>query len=427
MKILLIAPMVPRPHGGGAIPVLLHAQLSGLLAAGHEVSLVSSVGDDPGEADAAAALLREGVDARFVDRRLPATARQRWRRRFRLVDTWLTRPWPWRTVWFSPPRMQSVIDDLAARTRFDVVVVEDSSMSVFRLPAGVPAVLTEHEAFRAEAPPWSLADLAWRPQAPAAALDWRRWRRFQREAWARFDLIQVFSRGDAAAIEAAAPELAARLRINPFGLDLPDPAPTEAETDDTVLFVGNFTHPPNRDAAIWLAREIMPRLRGSFPARLRIVGSLPSPEILALRGDDIEVVADAPTLDPHFAAAAVVVAPIRTGGGMRMKVLEAIGRGKAVVTTPLGAEGFNVFEPQPPFVVADGTEPIATAIAALLEDRERRRDLAARARAFAEAYFDPRAWSSRLTAVFEEAVAGSSTAGPGGDSGGERSTSREPF
>ncbi|MBS1878047.1 MAG: glycosyltransferase [Actinobacteria bacterium] len=424
MRILLIAPMVPRQRGGGAIPVLLHAQLTGLLAA-NEVTLVSSVGDDPGEAEAADELLGAGVDAHFVDRRVPASALRRNRRRARLAATWLGRPWPWRTVWFAPPQMQLTIDRLAAGRRFDVVAVEDSSMSVFRLPAGVPAVLTEHEAFRAEAPAWSSAPLSRRPQALLSALDWRRWEGFQCQAWSRFPLIQVFSRGDAAEIGAAAPELEPRLRVNPFGLVLPASLPAAEEGDDTVLFVGNFTHPPNRDAALWLANEIMPLLRPRCRARLRIVGTLPPPEILALHADDVEVFADAPDLDPHFAAAAVVLAPIRTGGGMRMKVLEAIARRKAVVTTPLGAEGFNVFSPEPPLAIAADAEGIAAATAALLGDRERRQALAARARDYAETNFAPAPWATRLEAIYAEA--GAPLAAGGGASGGEPRTAREPF
>lgn len=401
MRILLLVPMVPRANGGGAIPVLLHAELEGLLAK-HEVTLVSSFGDDDGEAEAADRLLRDGVDAYFVDRRVPASPLRRNRRRLRLAGTWMSRPWPWRTIWFAPPALQPLLDRLASR-KFDVVAVEDSSMSVFRLPAGVPAVLTEHEAFRAEAPDWLQAPLPQRPGALLASQDWRRFQRFQRNAWPRFPLIQVFSRGDATEIASVVPDLEHRLRINPFGLSLPDCSPKAEERDDTVLFVGNFAHPPNRDAALWLANEIMPLLRRRVPVRLRIVGTLPPPEVLALRRDDIEVFPNAPDLEPHFATASVVVAPIRTGGGMRMKVLEAIGRRKAVVTTPLGAEGFNVFSEEPPLALAADATEVASQTAALLADRGRRQGLAARARSFAEANLAPQPWAARLEAVYAEA------------------------
>lgn len=407
MRILLIVPMVPRGDGAGAIPLLLQAQLVGLRER-HEVTLVTAMGDEPGESEAAERLTRSAVDAWIVDRRQPASPGRRWRRRWRLAETWVRKRWPWRTVWFADPGVQGLIDQLAATRTFDVVAVEDSAMSVFRLPSGVPAVLTEHEAHRAPAPEWRHGPLAGLPKRALAALDWRRLEPFQRRAWDRFDLIQVFSRGDAEAIAEQDPSLAPRLRVNPFGLVLPAPGDPSREDGTTVLFVGNFTHPPNRDAAAWLAEEIMPAVRDRFPqARLRIVGSSPPPGVLALAGPGVEVIADAPTVEPYVEAAAVVVAPVRAGGGMRMKVLDAMAKGKAVVTTELGAEGFTEFDPKPPLRIADSAEAIAEATAGLLADPSERRDLGLRARAFVEARYSPAAWAERLERVYEDAIASS--------------------
>lgn len=128
--------------------------------------------------------------------------------------------------------------------------------------------------------------------------------------------------------------------------------------------------------------------------------------MLDLAGPGIEVIADPPSMEPHLEAAAVVMAPVRSGGGMRMKVLEAIARQKAVVTTALGAEGFTGFEPEPPFVVADGAEALASATGALLADAERRRELGRRGRRFAVQHHSPGAWASRLEAAYEEARGG---------------------
>src|SRR5262249_5857656 len=84
-------------------------------------------------------------------------------------------------------------------------------------------------------------------------------------------------------------------------------------------------HPPTRDAAVWLADEIMPRVWANQPsARLQIVGSAPPGELTALAGPGVEVVPDVPDVQPFLEGAAVCVAPVRTGGGMRMKVLYAL-------------------------------------------------------------------------------------------------------
>lgn len=403
MRILLVTSMVPDAEGVGAIPKLLHAQLAGLRER-HEVTLVSPFGEDPGQAEAAERLAASDLDAHFVDRRRSPSTRRRWQVRGELAAAWARKGWPWRVVSGSGG-VQPLIDRLTTDGRFDVVAVEDNPMSMLRFPASLPTVLTEHEAVRAGAEGWRGSGLAGRSLAALRARDWRRWGSFLPQAWRRFDLLQVFSESDARAVAEQAPDIASRVRVNPYGISMPPPAALAGEVHGTILFAGTFSHLPNREAARWLAKEILPMVSESVPhARLRIVGSSPTREILDLRGPNIEVVADAPSVEPHLEAAAVVLAPVRSGGGMRMKVLEPLARGKAVVTTALGAEGFTVFGEELPFEVADASEAIASATARLLDDDRARRELGVRARDFAERHHSPEAWAARLEAVYEEAT-----------------------
>jgi glycosyltransferase involved in cell wall biosynthesis len=415
MRILLVTSMVPDLDGVGAIPKLLHAQLTGLRER-HDVTLVAPVGEDAGQAEAAERLRASDLDAHFVDRRRARSARRRWRVRAELARTWLSSDWPWRVV-CGVGGVQASIDNLLATKSFDVIAVEDNPMSVLRLPSSLPAVLTEHEAVRAPANEWLTPRLSERPMAALRARDWRRWDSFLPSVWRRFDLLQVFSEGDARAVSEQAPDLAARVRVNPYGIVLPPVADPDAEVAGTILFAGTFSHLPNRDAARWLATEIMPRIAVAAPAaRLQIVGSSPPREVLDLAGPGVEVIADPPSVEPHLAAASVVIAPVRSGGGMRMKVLEPLAKGKAVVTTSLGAEGFTGFEQEPPFAIADSSEEIAAATAQLLGDDAARRRLAQRAREFAQAHHSPEAWAARLARVYEEARALAVTPAPRGGS-----------
>ncbi|HET8814098.1 MAG TPA: glycosyltransferase family 4 protein [Solirubrobacterales bacterium] len=412
MRVLLVAPVPPAADGAGAIPVLLHAELLGLRRR-HEVTLVTAIGDEEGEEEAVLRLRNEG-EVHVADRRRPPAGPRRRRRQLRLAATWARGRWPWRTVWFADPGIQRVLDRLAAERSFDVVAVEDSAMSVFRYPEGLPAVFTHHEVLRPRPLDWRAGPPRRWPSWAFGELDWRRWPRFQRNAWRRFDRVQVFSERDADAVASLAPDVAPRVRVNPFGLILPPRANPAREVAGTVLFVGNFAHPPNRDAAIWLAREILPEVLERSPhARLRIVGTAPPPEVRALAGPHVEVVADAPSVLPHLEEAAVVMAPVRTGGGMRMKVLQAMAAGKAVVTTPRGTEGYTGFGVEPPLAVAESEAEIAAATTVLLEDDERRLRLGERAREFAEGHHSPEAWAERLTAVFDEAIAEREGAGRG--------------
>jgi glycosyltransferase involved in cell wall biosynthesis len=405
MRILLVGPMLPQADGPGAIPMLLHSEIVGL-SERHDVTFITGIGDEPGEEDAVRALAGLGVEFHIADRRQPPPGRRRLRRRLRLAATWARGRWPWRTVWFADPGIQRMIDQLSATRVFDVVAIEDSSMATFRLPAGVAAVLTEHEVRRPR-------QIDWPPGSPRSwhrwafrELDWQRWRRFQRTIWRRFDRLQVFTPRDAGAIEDLAPDVVPRVRVNPFGLVLPSIPDSARQLDGLVLFVGNFTHPPNCDAAVWLARDIMPEVRARYSsARLRIIGAAPPREVLQLASPGVEVIADPAEIDGDLEAACVVLAPVRTGGGMRMKVLHALAHGKAVVTTPRGIEGYAISGRSPPLVVAESAEEIAQATAQLLGDENRRRELASRARAFAQEHHSPTAWAHRLERVYEEAVA----------------------
>jgi glycosyltransferase involved in cell wall biosynthesis len=404
MKVLLVVPVPPAADGAGAIPVLLHAELLGL-AQLHEVTLITAVGDEPGEAEAAKRLEGE-VEVHVADRRRPPPGMARRRRQLRMAAAWGHGRWPWRTVWFAAPGIQRLIDRACAERSFDVVAVEDSAMAVFRYPRKLPSVFTHHEVLRSRPVDWHPGTPRQWPGWAFGELDWRRWRRFQPEIWRRFDRVQVFSRRDAEQVAALAPAVADRVRVDPFGLVLPPRLDPAREVPGTILFVGAFHHPPNRDAAIWLAREILPAVLERSPgARLRIVGSGPTPEVRALAGPNVEVVADAPSVLPHLEEAAVVMAPVRTGGGMRMKVLQAMAAGKAVVTTPRGTEGYTGFGEEPPLAVGESEADISAATAALLGDEERRLRLGERAREFAERHHSPEAWAERQTAVYEEAIA----------------------
>jgi glycosyltransferase involved in cell wall biosynthesis len=105
---------------------------------------------------------------------------------------------------------------------------------------------------------------------------------------------------------------------------------------------------------------------------------------------------------PYFERAAVVIAPLRIGGGMRMKVLHAMAMGKAVVTSPRGADGLQVDGAQLPLIVAEEAECFARTTADLLANREKRIALGLQARSYIETHFNARASSRRIEAIYAE-------------------------
>lgn len=117
------------------------------------------------------------------------------------------------------------------------------------------------------------------------------------------------------------------------------------DSSPSILFVGNFAYDPNVDAALYFSTEIFPIVLKQVPnVRLFLVGNSPPTEIrqLALpKHSHIEVTGYVNNLDPFYKASAVVVCPLRIGGGVKVKLLEAIRAGKAIVTTSVGAQGLN--------------------------------------------------------------------------------------
>jgi glycosyltransferase involved in cell wall biosynthesis len=299
--------------------------------------------------------------------------------------------------------VQQRLDTLLAEQSFDLLVVDDNAGAIYCYPAAIPAILIEHEVRRPRPVDWGQRQASGWLRWALGEIDWQRWRSYQLTLWRNFDRIQVFSERDAAAIAALAPELAERVRVNPFGMVLPSLADPAREEEKTLLFVGGFSHQPNVDAARWLGEAIMPRLRARCPGvRLLIVGSEPPPEITALAGEDILVLGHVPAIEPVLARAAVILAPVRIGGGMRMKVLQGMALGKPVVTTTRGAEGFLLDSGQLPLVIADSAQEIADAVASLFACAAARRQLGQRARAFVAEQHSAAAYAGRLEAIYAE-------------------------
>jgi glycosyltransferase involved in cell wall biosynthesis len=155
-----------------------------------------------------------------------------------------------------------------------------------------------------------------------------------------------------------------------------------AERDDVVLFSASFDWFPNQEAAEFFAQRILPELRRLRPSAIfRLAGRCRS-EAFRRRirqFDGVELAGFVPDMRREIARASLCAVPLRIGSGTRLKILEAAAMGKAVVSTSLGAEGLD-FEPGEEIVIADDPERFALALAMLLAQRERRREIGQGAR-----------------------------------------------
>lgn len=188
--------------------------------------------------------------------------------------------------------------------------------------------------------------------------------REERSRAALHDLVTVTSEAELARLGAVAPPV----RVLPNTVAAVAPAPVAASAPQA-LFVGSLGYLPNVDAVRWLTESIVPRLRALVPgAAVRVVGRDPGADVRewCLQAG-VELVADAPSLEPHYHAARVMLAPLRSGGGTRIKVLEALAYGVPVVATPQAVEGLGLTHGVD-VQVAAGAETIALEAAALLRD-----------------------------------------------------------
>jgi polysaccharide biosynthesis protein PslH len=288
LKILLVTPMPPQAQAPGAIPIVLHALLSGLRER-HQVTLATIAGQEPGEQQAVKDLKQDGLEVYAVDR-IALMQQQRWQRRMRMSSAWLTRGLPWRTIWFWEPELQRILDRLFSERSFDLVLVEDNAMGIYQYHTDTPKLFTEHEVRSPRRVDWRFWNHRKLSSWAFSEADWQRWPAYLHRTWQKFDHIQVFSEHDARVIHEMAPKLQAPVSVNPFGILLPAAVPHEHEQPDHLLFVGNYTHEPNVDAALWLGKEIMPRILKICPdAKLDLVGIYPPLEVQELESESIHV------------------------------------------------------------------------------------------------------------------------------------------
>jgi polysaccharide biosynthesis protein PslH len=292
---------------------------------------------------------------------------------------------PWATDCRSATyaaRLERMLDEW----RPDIVEIHLQAMAQYVDAAAkrnVPRILVDYD------PPSAWAqEVLKMTRGPARLARWAEvaaWRRYERATRRRFNAIVVFAERDLPAVEPTA-GAAALVRI-PLAVEVPSRAlDPEGADPPTIVFIGGFAHPPNVDAALWLGTTLFPRVLERVPdACLDVVGQEPSEEVRALARGRVSVHASVPDVTPYLDHAAVVVAPIRLGGSMRMKVLEALASGKALVATPRAAEGVEAV-PGDHFVLATDADELVEALVALLLEPERRRVLGQRARVWAEAH-----------------------------------------
>jgi glycosyltransferase involved in cell wall biosynthesis len=398
--VLVLAPFTPQSEGrhGGARAI---AAIVEAVAERHEVGLLHLPEPAGGAPDARLMEACAFVEALLSE--MPRGSR-RWLRRLD-VNAGLLRGRPMWAGELASPQAAKRVAHVCADWRPDVVQVEFLPTTVLLgelRRSQAPTVLVDHDASSRPAHEFSHFPAPLRRLLKA--LDARAWRRFDRRAARRFDATVVFTEADRLALERASPRRTVRIPLVVPPRELP--LSPVGRPPPSVLFVGYYRHPPNADAARWLAHEIFPAVRREHPeAELVLVGEELPADLKGLGEEGVVAVGAVDDVTEYLERAGVVVAPIRSGGGVRVKVLEALGAGKAVVATPLAIEGIEA-PPGDAILLAESAAEFASCLSLLLGDEERRRTLAESAYAWASQQLRPESTAERFDRLYAEILAG---------------------
>jgi glycosyltransferase involved in cell wall biosynthesis len=320
-------------------------------------------------------------------------AEHRWRHRFHVLAA-PRRRLPSGVAPLYDRRFARAGAEVAASWQPDIIQVEHDNIAycgpfLARSGSRAPRIVTCHE-------PGVLAAL---DQARATSgrqrlahrIDAATWRRYWANSLPSFDTVVTFTEADREVIEQEVTGL--RYALIGLGIDIPVEPLSAAGSGGGVLYVGGYRHPPNGEAALRLMRAIMPAVRARVPGLpLTLLGADPTLEMRQTAGPEDLVTGRVPDVTPYLDAAEVVALPIDLGGGMRVKLLEALAAGKAVVASPRAAAGLDMTD-RKEILLAKTDAEFADAIVMLIGDEDARARIGAAARAWALANLS---WDSRV-------------------------------
>jgi polysaccharide biosynthesis protein PslH len=247
----------------------------------------------------------------------------------------------------SVPALQQALDRVLRAKPFDIVNLEFSFLGDYNLRQAPPGgrlsalVVDSHNIDYGLARQYARAGGFVRRLYAGA--NWRKLRREELATYRDADGVYLCSVADQRRLLDQVPGVRTLVIPNAADVEYYQPRATDPPPDArTVVFFGHLSYFPNLDAVTYLVQEIWPRIAEVHPkARLKIIGGQAPRSLLALARPGVELTGFVSDLRPHLAEAAAVVVPLRLGGGTRLKIVEAMAMGKAIVSTTLGAEGIE--------------------------------------------------------------------------------------
>ncbi|MCP4429231.1 MAG: glycosyltransferase [Chloroflexi bacterium] len=396
-KLLILTPQLPYPPHQGTS--LRNFHIIRGLAERHEIMLLSFLEEGQAVAPDSIAPLLQHCTLHTV----PVPVRSMSKRLWQLVAT--RRPDMAHRLY--SPAFADKLRQLLTENQYDIVQVEGIElaryMGVIRVvsPNG-KIVFDDHNAETELQRRNFLTDLRNPRRWLAAAYSWvqvGRLRRFERWAMAMADGVTAVSETDKQTLEQLTHNRKqSTIAVIPNCIDvqaLQDLAgfqssertqPAKSQQFDLV-FSGKMDYRPNVDAVLWFTDEVWPEIRAQKPeATFAIVGQKPHTRLERLRNvPGVTLTGFVESVTPYLAGASVYIMPFRVGSGTRLKLIEAMAAGKAIVSTYVGAEGFPVQNGRE-IILAETAEEMGTAVLRLLNNPQERQRLGQAARQFARQY-----------------------------------------
>lgn len=400
MRILFLTPALPYPlHQGGAIRN--YGLLHGLHNAGHQVTLLSFAGENIDPSGTPLAQLCTQITTVPVPNRTKPQ---------RILDLFLSTQ-PDLTRRLRSQRFVQALCLILEAQAFDLVQFEGLEMTRY-IPIVrqyQPLARLCYDAHNAE---YTLQEVIARvdqqtPQRWPAALyshiQARRIKNFEQHICQQVDLVIAVSDEDALALKNFRPD--EKVTVIPNGIFVAEYVHPVSAFDlghQALVFTGKMDYRPNIDAMLWFTDEVLPGIRIQKPdATLYIVGQKPHPRITALSAAHIMVTGQVEDVKPYLYAAAVYIAPLRMGSGTRLKILEAMAAGCAVVATDLAAAGLPPAIRQH-LVIASTPTDIHKSIVTLLEKPEQGLTLGKHAQEAVQHDYDWSVLIPNLLTAYEE-------------------------
>jgi glycosyltransferase involved in cell wall biosynthesis len=247
---------------------------------------------------------------------------------------------------------------------------------------------------------------------PVLGIEARRVKRYEGELLKTVDHVLAVTDIDRAGLEEALNfskanqnERVAPITVVPIAVDTQQLQPIKRQLGTrNIVTLGTLHYPPNADGIRWFFNEVFPLVRQRVPdVTLTIIGKNPPRDFLDLaeqNPDTIKVTGYVPELAPDLMQSALMVVPVRAGGGMRVRILEAFSYAMPVITTTIGLEGIDAI-PDNDVLVADTVTDFANRVIELLENVELQEKLSLNGRHLAETKYDWQVVLSAMKSIYE--------------------------